>query len=43
MVNEIENLIKIGEGYNLELKESIGSSLDKEICAFANANGEKII
>ena len=43
MENKIKDLIKTGEGYNLELKEKIGSNLDKEICAFANANGGKII
>ncbi len=43
MKNKINDLIKTGEGYNLEFKEKIGSNLDKEICAFANANGGKII
>lgn len=40
---ELIDLIKTGEGYTLELKESIGNSLGKEICAFANASGGKII
>jgi len=43
MESKIKDLIKTGEGYNLEFKEKIGSNLDKEICAFANANGGKII
>ncbi|MCK4905692.1 putative DNA binding domain-containing protein [bacterium] len=40
---ELLELIKTGEGFTLELKESIGNSLGKEICAFANASGGKII
>lgn len=40
---ELLEQIKIGEGYTLELKETIGNSLGKEICAFANASGGKII
>ncbi len=37
------DIVKIGEGYTIELKESINSSLGKEICAFANSSGGKII
>ncbi|MCK5449868.1 putative DNA binding domain-containing protein [Candidatus Pacearchaeota archaeon] len=43
MVAEIKDLIKTGEGYNLEFKESLGSDLGKEICAFVNAKGGRII
>lgn len=43
MINSIDNLIKMGEGYELEFKENIEKSLAKEVCAFANANGGKII
>ena len=41
--DELLELIKIGEGYTLEFKESISSSIGKDICAFANASGGKII
>ena len=41
--NNLLDLIKTGEGYTIELKESINSSLGKEICSFANAQGGKII
>ncbi|MFT4326443.1 MAG: RNA-binding domain-containing protein [Candidatus Woesearchaeota archaeon] len=40
---ELLDIIKTREGYTLELKESINSSLGKEICAFANGQGGKII
>jgi len=43
MKGKIKDLIKTGEGYNLEFKESVGSNLGKEICAFANAKGGRII
>jgi ATP-dependent DNA helicase RecG len=42
-MNNIYELIKTGEGYTLELKERFSSSIGKEICAFANASGGKII
>ena len=41
--NEVEFLLKEGEGYNLEFKENDSSDLAKEICAFANATGGKIL
>lgn len=41
--NELDSLINQGEGQNLEFKESYSSSLAKEICAFANASGGKIL
>ncbi|MBU0615714.1 MAG: putative DNA binding domain-containing protein, partial [Nanoarchaeota archaeon] len=40
---EIIDLIKTGEGYTLELKEGLNTSIGKDICAFANASGGKII
>lgn len=43
MNNELKFLISQDEGYNLEFKESVSSSIAKEICAFANANGGKIV
>jgi len=39
---ELLELIRTGEGYTLEFKERI-NNLGKEICAFANASGGKII
>lgn len=40
---ELEFLISQGEGYNLEFKESFSNSIAKDICAFVNANGGKIL
>ena len=40
---ELLELVKTGEGYTLEFKEDYSSSIDKEICAFANGNGGKIL
>ena len=40
---ELLELIKTGEGYTIEFKERLNSSLGKEICAFANSSGGKII
>ena len=40
---ELLELIETGEGYTLELKENVGNNLGKEICAFANSDGGKII
>src|SRR3989338_2451946 len=40
---ELEFLLKEGEGYNLEFKEGDSSDLAKEICAFANATGGKVL
>ncbi|MBT6774013.1 hypothetical protein HOA91_01455, partial [Candidatus Woesearchaeota archaeon] len=39
---EFDFLLKEGEGYNLEFKET-DSNLAKEICALANANGGKVL
>jgi len=41
--SDLLDIIKTGEGYTLEFKESINSNLGKSICAFANAQGGKII
>jgi len=41
--NELQELIEQGEGYFVEFKKQIGVSLDKEMVAFANASGGKII
>lgn len=40
---DLLELIKTGEGYTLEVKETLNSSISREICAFANASGGKII
>ena len=40
---ELQSLIAQGEGYNLEFKESLSDNLGKDICAFANASGGKIL
>ena len=40
---ELEFLLKEREGFNLEFKESDSADLAKEICAFANAMGGKIL
>mgnify|MGYP001590703526 CR=1 FL=1 len=39
---ELEFMLKEGEGYNLEFKET-DSNIAKEICAFANAAGGRIL
>ncbi len=39
---ELDFLLKEGEGYNLEFKET-DSNLAKEICALANASGGKVL
>jgi len=40
---KLNNLVKTGEGYHLEFKESADKSFIEEVCAFANASGGKII
>ncbi len=40
---ELEQLISQGEGYHLEFKESLSTSISKEICAFANSDGGRIL
>ena len=41
-VTELTKMIQIGEGYTMEFKTSI-SHIAKEICAFANAAGGRIL
>lgn len=43
LYSEILDIIKTGEGQSIELKQSLTSSIGKEICAFANSTGGKII
>jgi ATP-dependent DNA helicase RecG len=40
---ELQGLISQGEGFHLEFKESISKGLNKEIVAFANAKGGKVL
>ncbi|MEX2483800.1 MAG: ATP-binding protein [Brumimicrobium sp.] len=40
---ELRALLSQGEGLHLEFKESVNSSLSKEIVAFANAKGGIIL
>jgi ATP-dependent DNA helicase RecG len=40
---ELQELIKQGEGYFVEFKKQIGVGIDKEMVAFANASGGKIV
>ena len=40
---ELDLLIEEGEGYQLEFKESVNSDLAKELTAFANASGGRIL
>ncbi len=40
---EIRFIISLGESFNLEFKEDFSPDISREICAFANANGGKII
>ncbi len=42
MDKKILNLIKIGENFHIELKESFDKSFIQEVCAFANSSGGKI-
>lgn len=41
--NQLKLLLSQGEGYNLEFKENYSENFGREICAFANATGGKII
>ena len=36
---ELDFILKNGEGYCTEFKERLNNSLTKEMCAFANASG----
>ncbi len=40
---ELEALINQGEGFHLEFKESVNAKINKELVAFANAKGGRII
>ena len=40
---ELLELIKLGEGLNIEFKENFYASVGKEICAFANTIGGNIL
>ena len=40
---DLQSLIETGEGFTLEFKERISSSLGKDMCAFANASGGTIL
>ena len=40
---ELLELVETGEGYALEFKESLSSPIGKDICAFANSSGGKIV
>ncbi len=40
---ELLEFVQTGEGYTLEFKEGLSNSIGKEICAFANASGGKIV
>ncbi|RLG69643.1 MAG: transcriptional regulator, partial [Candidatus Iainarchaeum archaeon] len=40
---ELKFLISQGEGYNIEFKEKFSASIAKDICAFANSNGGRIL
>lgn len=42
-IEELYFLIQQGEGYNVEFKERYTSTIDKDICAMANATGGKIL
>jgi ATP-dependent DNA helicase RecG len=42
-IDELKNLVRIGEGLTLEFKKSSGSNIGREICAFANARGGRIL
>ena len=39
----LKKFIEQGEGYFVEFKEQIGVGIDKEMVAFANASGGKIV
>ncbi|MCD6247700.1 MAG: putative DNA binding domain-containing protein [Candidatus Diapherotrites archaeon] len=40
---ELKFLISQGEGYNIEFKEKFSASIAKDICAFANSSGGRIL
>lgn len=40
---QLQELINTGEGLSLEFKQDLSKTLAKDICAFANSNGGKIL
>ena len=42
-IEQLEELLKQGEGYNLEFKESYAKDIATEVCAFANAAGGTLL
>ncbi len=40
---DLLEMIKMGEGYTMEFKERLSDSIAKDMCAFANSSGGKII
>jgi len=40
---ELQQIIKLGEGFNAEFKKSFSAGIGREICAFANSLGGKIL
>ena len=40
---ELLNLMRLGEGLTLEFKRSVSADLGREVCAFANAIGGRIV
>lgn len=41
--SELKSLIELGEGYKLEFKEKLNKEFSKEVVAFANTEGGKIL
>lgn len=42
-INDLHNLIPLGEGFTVEFKKSGTSNTGRELCAFANATGGTIL
>ena len=42
-MNNLHELIGLGEGYHLKFKMRIDKSIANEVCAFANADGGKLL
>lgn len=40
---ELDTILQEGEGYYLEFKENVNSDLAKEMAAFANSSGGRIL
>ena len=40
---QVDYYLQQGESYNVEFKENFTKEIGKEICAFANANGGRIL